>query len=211
MSGWGKDRQQPSQEPDRDTIYYLKTSTPHVNDISISGPYYPLEAIIPQVRHHLSARSPTSVEAFDQMLSEWPGLQSFQHFKAPIAGGHMIIELAKEKNRNVAAALPGPVWYIARAEPASLGLPSPHSDREFVQLKALDVLETFTSVESANRRANELMAQTAREMGTRHVSLTQPGGAVAGAVLRGSQMIMFEVKGDTGHNATEPIPADHVE
>ena len=34
---------------DAETIYYLETSTPHLYDISVSGPYYPLDAIIPQV------------------------------------------------------------------------------------------------------------------------------------------------------------------
>ena len=34
---------------DKETIYYLETSTPHKYDISVSGPYYPLDAIIPQV------------------------------------------------------------------------------------------------------------------------------------------------------------------
>jgi hypothetical protein len=34
---------------DAETIYYLETSTPHVYDISVSGPYYPLDTIIPQV------------------------------------------------------------------------------------------------------------------------------------------------------------------
>jgi hypothetical protein len=34
---------------DTETIYYLETSMPHLYDISVSGPYYPLDAIIPQV------------------------------------------------------------------------------------------------------------------------------------------------------------------
>jgi hypothetical protein len=34
---------------DAETIYYLETSTPHTYDISVSGPYYPLDTIIPQV------------------------------------------------------------------------------------------------------------------------------------------------------------------
>lgn len=34
---------------DTEAIYYLETSTPHIYDISASGPYYPLEAISPQV------------------------------------------------------------------------------------------------------------------------------------------------------------------
>lgn len=34
---------------DTETIYYLETSMPHLYDISVSGPYYPLDTIIPQV------------------------------------------------------------------------------------------------------------------------------------------------------------------
>lgn len=33
-------------------IYYLKTSTPHEEDISISGPYCPLDAVADQVLHN---------------------------------------------------------------------------------------------------------------------------------------------------------------
>jgi hypothetical protein len=36
---------------DAKTIYYLETSTPHTYDISVSGPYFPLDTIIPQVMH----------------------------------------------------------------------------------------------------------------------------------------------------------------
>lgn len=38
-----------SSGDDAQTIYYLETSTPHLYDISVSGPYYQLDAIIPQV------------------------------------------------------------------------------------------------------------------------------------------------------------------
>lgn len=38
-----------SSSDDAETIYYLETSTPHLYDISVSGPYCPLDAIISQV------------------------------------------------------------------------------------------------------------------------------------------------------------------
>jgi hypothetical protein len=34
---------------DAGVIYYLETSTPHTYNISVSGPYYPLDTIIPHV------------------------------------------------------------------------------------------------------------------------------------------------------------------
>ena len=34
---------------DAETIYYLETYTPHLDDISVSGSYYPLDAIVPRV------------------------------------------------------------------------------------------------------------------------------------------------------------------
>jgi hypothetical protein len=41
-----------SSSDDAETIYYLETSTPHTYDISLSGPYFPLDSIIRQVMHN---------------------------------------------------------------------------------------------------------------------------------------------------------------
>jgi hypothetical protein len=41
-----------SSSNDAETIYYLETSTPHTHDISVSGPYFPLDSIIRQVMHN---------------------------------------------------------------------------------------------------------------------------------------------------------------
>lgn len=45
---------------DKETIYYLETSTPHTYDISASGPYYALDAIVPQVLRNFGEECPHS-------------------------------------------------------------------------------------------------------------------------------------------------------
>jgi len=70
-----------------ETIYYLETSTPHLYNVSVSGPYYPLDAIIPQVLHNfgeaclhgqyqLSPTAKTIVRA--DMISTTTRMRSFQ-------------------------------------------------------------------------------------------------------------------------------------
>jgi hypothetical protein len=55
-----------------ETIYYLETSTPHMYDISVSGPYYPLDAIIPQVlRNFGRSVSSRSVSVPTRMYSHY--------------------------------------------------------------------------------------------------------------------------------------------
>lgn len=48
-SASASDERDGSNNRDAETVYYLETSTPHTYDISVSGPYYPLDTIIPQV------------------------------------------------------------------------------------------------------------------------------------------------------------------
>lgn len=48
-SASASDERDGSSNRDAETVYYLETSTPHTYDISVSGPYYPLDTIIPQV------------------------------------------------------------------------------------------------------------------------------------------------------------------
>lgn len=54
MSDFMNMRNGGATQPDPDTFYYLKTAKPHIHDISISGPYYPFDNIVEQIRYRLT-------------------------------------------------------------------------------------------------------------------------------------------------------------
>ena len=99
-----------------DTIYYLKTETPHLHDFSLFGTLDLIAAIVPSIRKKPQQTIPTGLKMSDEMMST-TGLSSFEYIVAPLPGGHsMTIRLIREQNAAVAATLPGPVWYVACAE-----------------------------------------------------------------------------------------------
>lgn len=51
------------------TIYYLRTSQPHIHDVTISGPYHPIGMIRPQMLHNLVK---TSYAAFMYFIEAFP-------------------------------------------------------------------------------------------------------------------------------------------
>lgn len=81
---------------DAETIYYLQTSNPHEYDLSVSGPYFPLDAIIMQVLHNFGddcrpgqSQSPSSDHHESNLTSlPKPGRDTFQ--QNFIRNGHVL-------------------------------------------------------------------------------------------------------------------------
>ena len=56
-----------------DCIYYLKTSKPHIKDISISGPFYPVDSIIEQMKARLIIECSTEgLRALEEIVRTMP-------------------------------------------------------------------------------------------------------------------------------------------
>lgn len=68
--------------PDPDVIYYLKTTKPHVQDVSISGPFYPLSDVELQLRNRMTMERSTGGPTLDDLILSG-GLPSMEHFNAP--------------------------------------------------------------------------------------------------------------------------------
>ncbi|CAJ2500955.1 Uu.00g038080.m01.CDS01 [Anthostomella pinea] len=64
------------------TIYYLKTSTPHLYDITLSGPYRDLDAVYPQIMNNFGSEYPAGRSAVQDFMRDGH-LMSFQHITAP--------------------------------------------------------------------------------------------------------------------------------
>lgn len=102
-------------------IYYLRTSQPHIHDVTISGPYYPIGMIRPQMLQKLGETSHAAFmyfhEAFpDDTAGEGPiGLTNWGRLIGPLDNNprHTIkVELLTEHNPAIAATLPRPCYRI---------------------------------------------------------------------------------------------------
>jgi len=167
----------PSSPQPTDTIYYLKTETPHLHDFSVFGPFHLREAIVPSIRQKLQQTSPAGLATFDDLISRM-GLSSFEHIVAPLPGGHsMTIRLIKEKNPEVAATLPGPAWYVVSVEQLSLY-------SSFSEFKSFDICGTYTSAEAANQAARRLAeAKKQEEPGAIHGQDMRDNGTIQCVIL----------------------------
>ncbi|KAK5711078.1 hypothetical protein LTR17_018578 [Elasticomyces elasticus] len=162
MIGWT------ATQSDSGTIYYLQTSTPHLYDTSISGPYHNLDAISAQIERNFGAECLPGTQYLDEMLEA--GME-IMHVTSPINGNPNLTKTARilrETNPTILAQVPGPAWYIVVAELAveiaSLGSSDPGAS---MPLEDAQVHGTFGEASAANDAARQL-AQTiaTRERGT---------------------------------------------
>jgi hypothetical protein len=201
----------------RDTIYYVKTETPHLGDFSIFGPFECLEAVVPSIRLKLQETSPAGLNTFDEMMTTGPNaLMSFEYVVAPLPDGcTMTIRLLKEQNAELAATLPGPAWVVLCAEPTPSSLAS--RDEE-PKLKDLTICGAFISAEKANQAARQVVADKLQGMRRgRRVEEMKSDGTVQCAAISATQAWLVEVKRESGteyfhhqpyrNMATQPEPS----
>lgn len=101
-----------------DTIYYLRTCQPHINDISLSGPYASLLLLADQIAFRLiSGESEVGMKMLEELTSSG-SIANMHHFNAPMPDGTIFrFEIERETNAEVKAALPCPVYYVVSATP----------------------------------------------------------------------------------------------
>lgn len=180
--------------PPAGTIYYVQTSTPHIHDMSMFGPFHCLEALVPSVRRKLAQTSPAGLLTFDEMLSSADGHISFEHILAPLEDGNkMMIQVITRCNSEVAASLPGPVWNVVCSE-----ILNPF-DPASPKLKSFDIVGSFISPEAANEAVREVVASKARGMrAARQMVERQDDGATNALVMNSSACWIVESKLDDG-------------
>lgn len=194
----------PGSEPtvaDPDTVYYIKTSKPHLKDVTIAGPYYPLQNIFPQLIRRLRREGSVAGErTIDEIVhSGDQAVLSLQHFNAPLPDGNVMkFELLREKNARVAHSLPGDVWTIL--------IGTTHSDTEIPDPPArtpvddMEVRGSFASKDEANTAAEGVLQDLKAEMGPdSFVHRMEMGGLATGCVGRSgtTKLKMLEVKHHT--------------
>ncbi|KAK3620028.1 hypothetical protein LTR56_023666 [Elasticomyces elasticus] len=157
-------------QSDSGTIYYLQTSTPHLYDTSISGPYHNLDAIAAQIERNFGAECQPGTQYLDEMLEA--GME-IMHVTSPmlVNGNPNLTKTARilrETNPTMLAQLPGPAWYIVVAEIAvEIAAMGSSDSGASMPLEDAQVHGTYGAETSANDAARQL-AQTiaTRERGT---------------------------------------------
>ena len=205
-----------SPEGDPNTIYYFETSTRHLHDISVSGPYFPLDEIVPQVLHNfgdacsqgscqptIHPRSAATIaniselgrEAFLDAFLQDDHVAVFDRITSPINNNPnqtKTIRLIREHNPAMAASLPGPAWVVLQtevllnADTAGI-LTGPRTTPPPV--KSLVPKGTFANQGLANARAHEVVSELAAGIRGARVldrSYMRPGFLVLHVVNHGS-------------------------
>ncbi|CAK1362467.1 unnamed protein product [Cercospora beticola] len=170
----------PSAEEETDTIYYLKTSTPHLYDISMSGPYKMLPQLFLQAAHNFGPECRPGIDTLNDFVIDEEHFVPFQHISSPINGNPNLVrrvQLIRRTNAQIAEKLPCPVWNVVYAQPrlegpqqVSLGI---------VPMRTLDILDSFESKNEANAAARQKMSELlVKEGQARHrsVEMPMPGG-----------------------------------
>ncbi|KAK4953526.1 hypothetical protein LTR10_008124 [Elasticomyces elasticus] len=175
-------------QTDSGTIYYLQTSTPHLYDTSISGPYHDLDAIAAQIERNFGAECQPGTQYLDEMLEV--GME-IMHVTSPMLFWMLFIcgtkamtdmlsngnpnltktaRILRETNPTMLARLPGPAWYIVVADiaveiaPAAMGSSDPGAS---MPLEDAQVHGTYGAEAAANDAARQLAQTiTTRERGT---------------------------------------------
>ena len=153
------------EEIDPDVIYYLKITKPHIQDIVISGPCYPLEQIFDQLLIKLKIeRSPQSEAILDELVLSGAFL-NLGHFNAPLPDGNtMRLELLRERNAEVARMWPGMVWHVVIATPVMKdGFPV---GERHPRIEEAEIHATFTTKEAANADAEKVLEDLKALAGT---------------------------------------------
>ncbi|KAK5116575.1 hypothetical protein LTR85_009200 [Meristemomyces frigidus] len=190
------------------TIYYLQTSTPHLYDVSVSGPYHSVDAIVPQAMQNFGDDCRSGQGALRDLVRDGMFADA-EHITSPINNDPnrtKTLRILKEHNPTMAARLPGPARCIIVAEVATDQMDNAlHTGRVHVPVKDMRVHGTFESEvlakAAAQRVAEELATRTRRGR-----VIAQPEGAtgafaalVVGQSSNGSQTkSMVHVRYDAG-------------
>ncbi|KAK5257983.1 hypothetical protein LTR20_002661 [Exophiala xenobiotica] len=138
---------------DPDVIYYLKKGRPHIKEVLISGPFYPLQTLYEQMFGSLARERSIEGEQTLNEIIDTGSIAMLQHFNAPTADGNILrFEILREKNAEVARILPGEVWYLLFGILEQKGF----LDRN-PNLTEMDVRGTFRTCEAANEAAKRAL------------------------------------------------------
>ncbi|KAK4544584.1 hypothetical protein LTR36_004156 [Oleoguttula mirabilis] len=190
------------------TIYYLQTSTPHLYDISVSGPYHSIDAVVAQAMINFGAQCRPGQTTVQDLVREGV-FAGAEHVTSPInhdPNRTKTIRVLTEHNPSMAARLPGPAWCVIVAQVAMDQIDhAAGSSGDHVPVKDVRVHGTFGDEASANEAAQRVAQEFASRVRGGRVVDQRPAatgafvGGVFGQASDGSQtMTMLHVRYDAG-------------
>lgn len=160
------------------TIYYLRTCQPHINDISWSGPYATPDALAEQIRFRLvSHDSFVGFEMLEELMANG-SIVGTHHFNAPLPDGTILrFEIEREVNPDVKAALPCPVYHVFTATPM-LGVARETNQRPHlpVPMEKMETICTRLTKAAALEEWREAVREVQEEMPGSRVHMTDELG-----------------------------------
>ena len=142
-------------EADHDTIYYIKTSKPHIHDVTMVGPFYPLEHVLPQLLFKVKVEKSTMGERVLDDIVYGGHVVEMRYFTAPLPDCNIMkFEIIREKNAEVARTWPSEVWVVMVAEPF---MDMTLHNEGHPQVDDMHHGGTFRTKEQANEAAEELI------------------------------------------------------
>ncbi|KAK4620023.1 hypothetical protein CLAFUW4_11244 [Fulvia fulva] len=145
-----------------DTIYYLKTSTPHIHDIAVSGPYHDLESVHAQASHNFGSECSPGRSALEDFVRDGRHM-AFEHIASPINGDPNRIKkttLLRRQDAHLAAKLPCPVWNVVVSEVDSELKASGWAERnQMVPMKDMEIRQSYESEVAAKEKAREILQE----------------------------------------------------
>lgn len=159
---WHRHLQLEQDEGEDGTIYHLITSTPHLHDVSASGPYHSIDAVYEQLGANFGKSYRSGTETALELYNDG-ALDAAEHITAAMYGHPNWTKkcrIIREPNAVVKATLPGEAYVVNstdfNTELADGAVPG--------AVRAMDVHGTFADVDSAVERARQIAQQMAEEV-----------------------------------------------
>ena len=205
MGDASDDTDGPAPQDNQDTIYYLRTSTPHLHDISVSGPYKDLNEVYHQANHNFGTECEPGQNALQEFVRDGRPI-GFMHISSPIDGDPnriRRIELIRRTDAEIAARFPCPVWNVVVSEPLLTAAGKPHPGPfDSVAMKSMDVHGSYLTKPAAMAAAQTALEDLLRRSPgcTIHPvssTLELPTGAIIGPQNQSMEWIVH-VRYDSG-------------
>lgn len=198
--------------PHPDDIYYIKWSKPHLEQAAIVGPCYETEQIMTHLllllRRHKSVQGEETLDEIIFGGGDGALFHRLEHFNAVLPDGHIMkVEIIRERNAEVASALPGDVYGVLIATVSTALIRNMDENASPPREKDMEVYATFKKLEEANQAAEEVLRGLSSQAGRgSEVERLDVEGRFAGFIFvpGSTETKMVEVKLSRVEPLTDP-------
>lgn len=199
--------------PERETIYFIRKSTPHLYDVTMSGPFYPRFNIVEQIKGCLHKISLFGLSAITEIGEDEAKLSRLISLSAPLDAcltNVVKFEIIAEHNPHLAAHLPCPVYNVSTAAPlVPRNMAAFNAERDpgqYPLVSQMDIHGSYLTLNEAKAKAEELSKAFEQQL-LKPESFQHPIDRARGTFSRGirskngngeEQVLCVEVRYDSG-------------